>query len=92
MSTPTDLETVDYIASTGNAITDMRLLIEGAVYLYTEKADSLFRLALANDQYMAAQIFSTIGEALYLLQDSIRHMQAAYAEELKHLMAEESAP
>ena len=92
MSTSTELRMSDYISSTGNAITDMRLLIEGAVYLYSEETEKLFWLARTNGQHMAAQSLAAIGGALYLLQKHALDMQAAYAEELKHLMAEESIP
>lgn len=92
MHTPRELRMSDYIASIGNAIEDIRLLIEGAVYLYSEETEKLFWLARANDEHMAAQSLSAIGGALFLLQKHARDMQAAYADEVKRQMAEASAP
>ena len=92
MGSSSDLKTDNYILSTGSAIDGLRVLIEGAIHLYTEETDPIFRLALANDHYQAAQTFSTIGEALYLLQSHIRDMQAAYIEEFQRQMKEDSTP
>ena len=88
----TDLKMDDYLFSTGCAIEGLRVLIEGAVYLYAEETDPLSRLAMAHGEFRAAQILSTIGEALYLLQSHIRDMQATYIEELKRQIEAEPAP
>ena len=84
-------EPTDYILSTGCAVDGLRVLVEGAIHLYTEETAPLFRLALSNNQYQAAQTFSAIGEALYLLQNQIRDMQAAYIEEFKRQIEADTA-
>lgn len=91
MSTPCELRMSDYIASTGAAIEDIRLLIDGAVQLFSEETETLFLLARTHDQHMAAQSLAAIGCALHLLQKHARDMQLAYAEEFKGQMADVSA-
>ena len=81
----------EFISRTGDALQDMRVLIEGAVTLYTEEASPLFVLANQSGNYLAAQVMSTIGTALYALRNSICDLQQDYAEELKREMAAQSS-
>ena len=71
----------DYLWITGNAFSEMRLLIEGAVDLYEDDAMPLNRLAIQNDMLIASNAFDTIGTALYGLRQHIRAFQEAYAKE-----------
>ena len=72
----------DYLWNTGNSLSEMRLLIEGAVQLFENDAAPLNRLAMDNDAE-AANAFNTIGTALYSLLVHIRDLQAAHIAEVK---------
>ena len=88
MNTKHELAMADFITETGLALQEMRLLIEGGIFLYTEKSSSLLNLARANGQHHTAEAFSTIGSALYTLRDLICDLQTGYIEECKRQMAE----
>lgn len=88
MNTDHDLLMADFISETGLALQEMRLLIEGGIFLYTEESSSLLNLARANGQHHAAEALSTIGSALYTLRDLICDLQNGYIEETKRQMAE----
>lgn len=79
MSTPNDMMKDDYITKTGVELADMRILVEGAVYLYNEQTSSLFRLAYQHDAYSRSAILAAIGSALHDLRSHICDLQEAYA-------------
>ena len=72
----------EYLWNTGNSLSEMRLLAEGAVQLFENDAAPLNRLALDNGNQTAANAFNTIGTALYRLLVHIREMQAAHIAEV----------
>ena len=72
-----------FLFDTGVAPQEMRLLVEGAILLYTDETSDLFLLAREHDQYTVAESFSTIGCVLYNLRDLIRDLQNGYIEESK---------
>ena len=90
MSTVRELPPPDFLFDTGLALQEMRLLIEGAILLYTDETSDLFLLARAHDRYALAESFSTIGSALYNLRDLILKCQNGYIEESKRHMLEDS--
>lgn len=92
MSTEPDLKMSDYITSVGITISDLRLLIEGAVYLYNEEVEQLYWLARKSDLSMAAQSLTAIGTALQHLQGLIRSLQKAHSEEIQRLRADDFVP
>ena len=63
----------DYLWITGNAFSEMRLLIEGAIVLYEGDASSLCGLFVKADMPEARYAFNDIGTALYELR---RHVEA----------------
>ncbi len=65
--------------NSGNAFADMRLLVEGAITLYEDDAESICRLTLDQEDKHVAIAFDTIGTALYDLREKIRDMQLEYA-------------
>ena len=62
----------DYLWITGNAFSEMRLLIEGAIVLYEGDASSLCGLSVKADMPEARYAFNDIGTALYELR---RHVE-----------------
>ena len=80
----------DFLFDTGVTLQEMRLLVEGAILLYTDETSDLFLLAREHDQYAMAESFSTIGCALYNLRDLIHNLQNGYIEETKRQLAAES--
>ena len=72
-------EFMDYV---GDAASDMRLLIEGAVCIYDGDALPLCRLARDNGMKDVLAAWDTIGSALYELRDRIRNLQQEY---MRHL-------
>ena len=64
-----------YVWNTGNSITSIRLLVEGAIALYEDDAAGLYRLAMTQQKQDMALAFNTIGAALYDLRQHINKMQ-----------------
>ena len=65
-------EFMDY---SGDMLSDMRLLIEGALCIYEIDALPLCKLARDNGMKDALMAWDTIGNALYKLRDFIRSFQ-----------------
>ena len=61
-----------------NAFADMRLMVEGAITLYEDDAESICSLTLDQTDKHAAIAYDTIGTALYGLREKIRNMQLEY--------------
>ena len=64
-----------YLWSTGNAWTDLRLLLEGAVSLYENECASLANTAAKEEKTETILAIDTIGTALYVLRARIQSMQ-----------------
>ena len=64
-----------YLWNTGNALSELRLIVEGAIVLYEDDALPLIRLANKHGENTAACAFDTIGAALYELRKIICTMQ-----------------
>ncbi|MCH5260830.1 MAG: hypothetical protein J1F18_13805 [Lachnospiraceae bacterium] len=75
MMSPTMKALYTYLWNTGNALSNIRLLVEGAVTLYENDAPGLCQLALSQQDQTAAIAFNTIGTALYDLRQNISNMQ-----------------
>ena len=63
----------DYLRITGNAFSQMRLLIEGATVMYEGDASDLCGLTVKADMPEARYALNDIGTALYELR---RHIEA----------------
>ena len=80
-----------YLWNTGNSITDLRLIVEGAVTLFEEDASSIGKHMMDAGELFAAAAFDTIGAALYSMRTHIREMQEAHTQEVVRSVAEEIA-
>ena len=67
----------DYLSITGDAFSDMRVLIEGAIIIFENDTAPIIRLCTQHQEYEARTAFNDIGGALYNLRGHIRHMQDA---------------
>ncbi len=79
----------EFMWNTGNALDEMRLIVEGAVVLFEEDALPLNRLAHKHQEWKASNAFNTIGEALYSLRQHIRTLHEAHIQEVARQIAED---
>lgn len=70
-----------FIDVSDELLTDMRLIIEGAVNIFEMDIAPLTRLARENDMMASHRAISTIGSALYDLRDYIRKFEEAHTQE-----------
>lgn len=71
----------DFMWITGNAFSDMRLMIEGAIVLYENDMVVLSRLATDAEEWEARSALNDIGNALYDLRKHIRRLQEEHRKE-----------
>ena len=67
----------DFLSTTGDALSDMRVLIEGAIIIFENDTTPIIRLCTHHQEYEARTAFNDIGGALYNLRGHIRHLQDA---------------
>ena len=79
-----------YLWNVGGKISEIRLIVEGAVTLYEEDASGINKMMMDAGKLIAAAGFDTIGEALYELRTHIREMQEAHTQEVIRAVAEET--
>ena len=80
-----------YLWNMGGKISEIRLIVEGAVTLYEEDASGINKMMMDAGNLIAAAGFDTIGEALYEMRTHIREMQDSHTQEVVRAVAEESA-
>ena len=68
----------DFMWVAGNAFSEMRLMVEGAIMLFEDDAGVLCRLARDAQKNEAQLAFNDIGTALYAFRNHIRTLQAAH--------------
>ena len=68
----------DFMWIAGNAFSEMRLLVEGAITLFEDDAGVLCRLAREADKWNANRALNDIGTALYELRRHITALQEAH--------------
>ena len=68
----------DYLWITGDAFTDMRLLVEGAITLYEDDASDIMQLLKGDDHREVRYAVNTIGQALYHLRERIKKLEEAH--------------
>ena len=73
----------DYVWITGDAFTDMRLLIEGAIVLYEEDAGDIMRLLRGEKNREVRYAVNTIGAALYHLREHIKKLEMAHCQQVE---------
>ena len=68
----------DFMWIAGNAFSEMRLLVEGAITLYEDDAGDIMRLLKGDDHREVRYAVNTIGQALYHMRDRIRKLEMAH--------------
>ena len=68
----------DYMDITGDALSDMRVLVEGAISLFEDYATSLSKLATDAGLIEEKTAMNDIGGAIYSLREHIRRLQSAH--------------
>ena len=71
----------DFMWVAGNAFSEMRLLVEGAVMLFEEDAGVLCRLAKKAEIWEAHSALNDIGTALYAFRRQIIMLQEEHRKE-----------
>ena len=66
------------IMKTGNGLSRIRLLIEGAITIYETDAAPLVPLAQSQNQFDAASAYDLIGYALYETRTTIRQLHQSH--------------
>lgn len=72
---------LDYMDIAGDRLSEMRLLVEGAIALFEDEASILCHLAKNAGDEDARCPFNDIGSALYCLRSHILHLQSAHYKE-----------
>lgn len=68
----------DFMWIAGNAFSEMRLMVEGAISFFEDDAGVLCRLAREADKWNANRSLNDIGTALYELRRHITALQEAH--------------
>ena len=77
----------NYLDLTTDAISSMRLIVEGAIVLYEGDALPLDTLAKEANLSEARTAFNTLGKALYDLRQHIKELEtASYQEGMRQLV------
>ncbi len=66
------------IMKTGDGLSRITLLIEGAITVYETDAASLVPLAQAQNQFDAVSAFNLIGYALYEIRTTVRQLRQSH--------------
>ena len=69
---------LDFMDIAGDRLSEMRLLVEGAITLFEDEASILCRLARDAGDDDARSAFNDIGAALYCMRRHVIHLQAAH--------------
>ena len=67
-----------YMDIAGDLLSELRLVVEGAVTLFEDDAYPLTRLARQAEEHDALGALNDIGAALYLMRRHIRRLQAEH--------------
>ena len=72
---------LDFMDIAGDQLSEMRLLVEGAITLFEDEASILCCLARDAGDDDARSAFNDIGSALYCMRRHVIHLQAAHHKE-----------
>jgi DNA-directed RNA polymerase subunit N (RpoN/RPB10) len=72
---------LDFMDITGDRLSEMRLLVEGAITLFEDEASVLCHLARDAEEDDARSAFNDIGAALYCMRRHVIHLQTAHHKE-----------
>lgn len=67
----------DFLSTTADVLSDMHVLIEGAIIIFENDTTPIIRLCTQHHEYEARTAFNDIGGAMYNLRGHIRHLQDA---------------
>ena len=73
---------MNFIDIVGDRLSEMRLLVEGAITLFEDEASVPCCLLRDADNADAVSAFNDIGAALYCLRRHVVHLQAAHHKEV----------
>ena len=79
--------TDNYLDATADGISEMHVIIEGAIAIFESDVDPLIRLATQHKEYEARMALNDIGTALYVLRMQIQKLQAALIRESERQIA-----
>ena len=68
----------DYMDIASELLSEMRLLVEGALSLFEDETPVLMRWARDNNEAEALSALNDIGGALYLMRRHIKRLQAEH--------------
>ena len=68
----------DYMDIAIELLSEMRLLVEGAINLYEDDTAPLMRLARDHDEAEALSALNDLGAALYIMRRHIKRLQAEH--------------
>ena len=66
----------NYLDLSGDLLSEMRLLVEGAITLFVDDTTALMRLARDHNEQEALSALNDIGGALYIMRRHIKRLQA----------------
>ena len=75
----------DFLSTTGDALSDMRVLIEGAIIIFENDTTPIIRLCTQHKELDARMALNDIGGALYTFRRQIQKLQAAVLDESERL-------
>lgn len=78
----------DFMWVTGDAFSEMRILVEGALALYENETTPLIRLCINSNECAARSALNDIGGALYDLRRLVKRLQEAHWKEDARMAAE----
>ena len=78
----------DFLSTTADGLSDMRVLVEGAIAIFENDTTPIVRLCTQHKEYEARTAFNDIGGALYTLRGQIQKLQASVRAETERQHAE----
>lgn len=68
----------DYLSTTGDALSNMHVIVEGAIVIFENDTPPIIRLCTQSQEIEARTAINDIGSALYDLRRYIKHLQKAW--------------
>ena len=75
----------NYLDATAEAISEMHVLVEGAIAIFENDTAPIIRLCTQHKEYEARMALNDIGGALYTFRRQIQKLQAAVRDESERL-------
>ena len=77
----------NYLDATADVISEMHVLVEGAIAIFENDTTPIIRLCTQHKEYEARMALNDIGGALYTFRRQIQKLQAAVRDESERLHA-----